>query len=265
VTGAGDAAGPAPTDVLGVELVEDRTAGSRADEGFLRVRRLLLRNVRRDGTRSAPYPCDVVSRTRTDAVAVALFEVREGPSGTRVPWVLLKAGVRPPVWLRRGLALTQPDERVYGLVPEVVAGMIEPSDAGPRGIERRAVEEAKEEAGVRLAKDEIAPLGAPAFPSPGITDEKVHFRAGRADLRARGAATGDGSPMEEGGNVLVLRLDDAIAACRRGEVPDMKTEIALLRLADAIRWVPQLSRFVDDLPADLAKAWRPLGLPEDRR
>ena len=57
------------------------TAGSKADEGFLRVRRLVLRNVYADGTRSRPYDCDVVSRTRTDAVAVVLYEV--GPDGKK--------------------------------------------------------------------------------------------------------------------------------------------------------------------------------------
>ena len=261
--------GPAPAhvpdpadDVVDLEVVEDRTAGSRADEGFLRVRRLLLRSVLRDGRRSAPFPCDVVSRTRTDAVAVMVYEVVGGgaPSGRRVLRVVLKTGVRPPVYLRRGLRLTQPDDRAYLLVPEVVAGMLEAEDDGPRGIERRAVHECVEEAGVVVEEGDVRPLGAPTFPSPGITDEKVHFRAVEAALDRLGRPTGDGSAMEEGGRVWVLPVEDAIAACRRGEIPDMKTELALLRLCDLVGYLPALGRFADELPADLAARWRPLGL-----
>jgi ADP-ribose pyrophosphatase len=178
--------------------------------------------------------------------------------------VLLKTGVRPPVWLRRTLRLTQPDSRTWGVLAEVVAGMLEPADTGASGIERRAAHECLEEAGLAVDERAVRPLGAESFPSPGITDEKVHWRAVEADLGARARPTGDGSPMEEGGAVVVLPLEEAIAACRRGDVPDMKTEIALLRLADAIRYVPGLGRFVDDLPADLRVAWRPLGLPDGR-
>ncbi|HVG93351.1 MAG TPA: NUDIX hydrolase [Planctomycetota bacterium] len=258
MSGPGGDAAHAPSDLVGLEVVRDKTAGSLADSGFLRVRRLVLRNVYRDGTRSADYDCDVMSRARTDAVAAAVFEVRGAPGSPRVPWVLLKTGVRPPVWLRRGLRLVQPDTRPWGLLPEVVAGMLEPGDTGPRGIERRAVSECLEEAGLTVDERAVRPLGAESFPSPGVTDEKVHFRAVEADLSARVRPTGDGSPMEEGGTVVVWPLSDAIEACRTGKVPDMKTEVALLRLADAIGYVPQLQRFVDDLPADLRAAWRPL-------
>jgi hypothetical protein len=66
--------------------------------------------------------------------------------------------------------------------------------------------------------------------------------------------------MEEGGGVRVLPLREAIAACRAGDVPDMKTEVALLRLADAIGYVPALDRFVEDLPGDLRARWAAPGL-----
>ena len=44
----------APTHrVVAIEVVEDRTATSRLDEGFLRLRRLRARNRRADGSASA--------------------------------------------------------------------------------------------------------------------------------------------------------------------------------------------------------------------
>jgi ADP-ribose pyrophosphatase len=245
--------------VADVEVVEDRTAGSRADEGFLRVRRLLLRTVWADGGRSTPYPCDVVSRSRTDAVAVVLYDVR--PEGARRrPWVALKTGLRAPVFLRRHARLVQPDARPYAVLAEVVAGMLEPEDAGAGGVEKRAAREAHEEAGASLRPEAVEPLGAESFPSPGVTDEKVHFRAARAPLSGRLEPEGDGSPMEEGGGTWVLPLDEAVAACRAGDIPDMKTEVALLRLADRLGYVPGLRAFADELPEAWRGRWSPPGL-----
>jgi len=248
-------------DVVDLEIVEDRTKGWPSDAGFLRVRRLVLRSVRRDGTRSAPYPCDIVSRLRTDAVAIVLYDVAGGaPRPGRVR-VALKVAVRAPVFLRRHLALTQPDARAYDSVAEIVAGMLEPDDVGPDGVARRAVHEGLEEAGVRVPLAAVERLGAESFPSPGITDEKVHFRAARVPLDGRLEPSGDGSVMEEGTRVVVLPVEDALAACRRGEIPDMKTELALLRLCDAIGYLPALGRFVRELPADLAARFDPPGFP----
>ena len=56
-----------------VDVVDDRTAGSRCDEGFLQVRRLRCRNLRADGTRSPEFRVDVVDRPRLDAVAVLVY------------------------------------------------------------------------------------------------------------------------------------------------------------------------------------------------
>src|SRR5688500_9541790 len=84
-------------DVVDIEVAGDRTGGSSCAAGFLKLRRLRLRNVYADGSRSAPYPCDVMSRTHVDAVAIVLFEI----DGSRRVRVLLKEGIRPAVYLRR--------------------------------------------------------------------------------------------------------------------------------------------------------------------
>ena len=57
----------------------------------------------------------------------------------------------------------------------------------------------------------------------------------------------------------MLSLRDAIAQCRSGEIPDMKTEIALLRLADTLGYIPQLDAFVEELPEDVQARWAPAG------
>ncbi len=242
--------------VVDIEVAEDLTARSRCDVGFLKLARLKIRNVYADGTKSPPYACDVMSRRDVDAVTVVLYEV-DGASRVRV---LLKEGLRPAVFLRSRKALARPDERPWLHVAEIAAGVLEPSDDGEGGVERRAAVEAQEECGLRVDPTTVRPLGGAMFPSPGVTDEKVHFRAAEVPVGAASDGGGDGSAMEQDTRVVVLDLADAIARCRRGEVPDMKTEIGLLRLCDLIEFVPQLGMFVDELPADLRACWRPLGI-----
>ena len=216
--------------ITAIEIVGDRTASLGPDEGFLRLRRLVVRNRYADDSTSAEYPCDMVSRQRVDAVAVVLYDI--DPAGQ--VRVALKEGVRPPVYLRKRKAIPHGGDGDHLLVAEIVAGMLEPEDAGPGGIERRAVAECLEEAGADVTALAVEPLGGPLFASPGLSDEMVHYRCVRTDLDALGTPTGDGSVMEEAGGVVLLPLEEAIARCRDGRIPDAKTEVALLRLRDRI-------------------------------
>ncbi|MCG3135754.1 MAG: hypothetical protein HMLKMBBP_03510 [Planctomycetes bacterium] len=246
-------------DVIDVEVAEDRTAAATCTGGFLKLRRLMLRNVYADGTRSAPYPCDVMSRAHVDAVAMVLFERGRGHE-PRLR-VMLKEGIRPAVYLRKDKSVEHGEASPWLKVIEIAAGMLEATDRGEGGIERRAAAEAREECGVAVDPRDVVDLGGAMFPSPGVTDERVHFRAVPVPLDAAHAApSGDGSPMEQGTRPVVMTMDDALAACRRGEIPDMKTEIALLRLCDALGYLPQLSCFREDLPPDLAARWTGCGM-----
>jgi len=125
---------------------------------------------------------------------------------------------------------------------------------------RRGALEAKEEAGFPTRPEDVHLLGAGFFPTPGVTDEKVFLAEAEVDPLTAGAIEGDGSVMEEGASVIVRELAEAIEACRTGAIPDVKTEVGLLRLADALGYVPQLGMFVDELPAELRARWRSLGV-----
>src|SRR5438093_1014535 len=96
-------------DVVNVEVVEDRTGESRCDVGFLQLKRLRLRNVYADGSKSEPYACDVMSRRDIDAVTVVLYEI----DGKRRVRVLLKEGLRPVVFLRAAKKLARPDAKPW--------------------------------------------------------------------------------------------------------------------------------------------------------
>jgi ADP-ribose pyrophosphatase len=216
--------------ITGIEIVQDRTAASRCDEGFLRLKRYRARNRREDGTRSSEYPLDVIDRPTLDAVAVCVWA--RGPRGIEV---LTRRGLRPAAYFRRGQRTVLPEPE-YLLLEEIVAGVLEPGEVGLDALRRRGADEVREEAGLDVAPERLDVLGAPFFMLPGIASEKIHLVAGevaRGDGPASWAApaVGDGSPLEEGAELRWRLLDEAIAACERGEIEDAKTEIALRRLA----------------------------------
>ncbi len=240
-----------------IEVVEDRTAQSRCDEGFLRVARLLLRNHYADGSRSQPYHCDVLSRTGSDAVVAALYEI----DGQRRVRVLLRDAPRAPIYLRARKRFVHPDPRTYLSLTELVAGMVEaPDGPGDAGLRRRAAIEAEEEVGVTASPDDFAVIGGETFASPGTGDEKLYYCAAEVELAGAHGAAGDGGVMEEAMQVVTLELGEAIEACRRGGIPDMKTELGLLRLADHLGYLPQLACFADELPPELAVRYARLGI-----
>ncbi|MEM7263425.1 MAG: NUDIX hydrolase [Planctomycetota bacterium] len=240
-------ANTSPLDAI--EIVDDRTVGSRCDEGFLRVRRLSIRNRYADGSTSDAYPCDIVSRPSADAVAIVLYRVERAEKSRRVS-VVLKEAPRAPIYFRKDDDLVIPDDREYRTIVELVAGLIETEDDGPGGLERRAAIESEEEAGYTVPIERVRAVGGGTFASPGITDEKVYYCVADVTGLEAGEVAGDGSTMEEGTVPVVLELRDAIRLCREGAIPDMKTEVGLWRLADAIGYLPQLDRFADELSSE---------------
>lgn len=212
--------------VTEIEVVEDLTARSRCDEGFLHVRRLRCRNRRSDGSTSAEYRVDVVDRPRLDAVAVLVHRARQGGGDE----LLLRTNLRPAAWFRKDRQPVVPDERPFLEMEEIVAGLLEPEDRGEAGLRARAVEEAWEEAGFRVEAGAVKFLGAPFFVAPGILSERIHLCAVDVTGLAQAPLAGDGSPLEECARTRWVEFGEALRLCRTGVVPDAKTELALLRL-----------------------------------
>ncbi len=216
--------------IRSIEVVEDRTATSRCDEGFLRLKRLRARNVREDGSRSREYPIDLIDRPTLDAVAVAIWA--RGPRGVEV---LTRCGLRPASYFRRGKTPALPEEE-YLLLEEVVAGVLEPGERGLAALQQRSADEVHEEAGIEVPPARFELLGGPLFMLPGVASEKIHLLAAEV-ARGEGPASsdapegGDGSPLEEGALLRWRMLAEAVAACESGEIQDAKTEVAFRRLA----------------------------------
>ena len=190
-----------------LELLSDERRG---EGGFLHIRRLTLRLVGADGTKTKAGVWDFVERPAgLDAVVLALWK--------KPDLVLLRHAVRVPLQFGR------PDRQPL-LLPELVAGILEPGD----DLLQRARAEALEEAGLHIGDVEL--LGEPLFPSPGMTPELFHFACAEVTDEEPTTPPGDGSPFEEGARLEWVRIDDALG---RG-LKDMKTEIGLRRLKDKL-------------------------------
>lgn len=213
-----------------IRTLDDLSSRTPWDQGFFRLRRLLLQNVYLDGTQSQPYRCDVLERRGVDAVVVFLYRWE----GEEVR-VLFRECIRPAVYLRRERPHAIEDGRQHTILIEAPAGILEPEDRGLEGVKARAAIEAEEEAGVRIAPEDVRLLGHGAFSAPGIMAEKIFFATALFDPATRKEPKTDGSPFEERGAVFELSLDEALARIEEGALCDMKTEVGLRRLAAALR------------------------------
>jgi ADP-ribose pyrophosphatase len=215
-------------DVVALVVESDERAGGG---GFLEIRRMWLRNRRRDGSLSERYISDSIARPYgQDAVVVCVYARGER---TRI---LVRDGLRPAVFFGRDPAKAPlPEGAVQPMLTELVAGIIEAEDHGEQGLRVRAAAETLEEAGFVVDPARVELLGAGMYPSPGAMVEKFFFVAVEVDPAKQLALAGDGSPMEDGATTRWLELDDAIAACVHGEITDLKTELGLRRLRDHLR------------------------------
>ncbi len=208
-----------------VEVRSDRTAQSRPDEGFIRVRRLVLVNHHEDGQVSAPYPYDCAERTAMDAVGLVLHAA-DGR-------VCLRSSIRPPLALRVGYALPIPGTDDPTLF-EIPAGLVETDEHGEEGLRSCSVRETMEEVGLEVAPEAFSRLGPAVYLTPGLIAEKLHFFHAQVDPSRATAPSLDGSPVEEGARIEWVPLADALAACRDGRIEDIKTELGLRRLAEVL-------------------------------
>ncbi|HYY53531.1 MAG TPA: NUDIX domain-containing protein, partial [Myxococcales bacterium] len=150
----------------GFEVTGDQRVG---EGGHLRLRRMRMRLVLSDGSRTGEGSWDYVERPMgLDAVVVVLYR-RAG----RVE-VLLRHGIRVPVQFGR------PESPGTLLFPELVAGIVEPGD----DLMQRAAAEAMEEAGLRVDAKAVRLLGPALFPTPGMCAEIFHFVCCEVDVQA---------------------------------------------------------------------------------
>ena len=111
---------------------------------------------------------------------------------------------------------------------ELPAGLVEPGEE-PAAAAAREIDE---ELGFTVAAASLRELGPWTFPAPGIIGERHLFFHVEVDPSSRGTPGEDGSALEAGAAIVAIPLADALEHCRRGAVPDAKTELGLRRLSE---------------------------------
>jgi len=209
-----------------LELLEDESPAS--GPGFLRLVRRRLCAHYPDGTSSAPFVYDEVDRRAIDAVVVVAHYL--GPERKRR--VFLRSALRPPVYFR-GVSrapVAVPDNN--GGLWELPAGLVEEDEQSPEGLVRAASRELFEEVGLSVPDAALHPLGPSTYPCPGVISERHFFFETAVDPTTRVEPPLDGSALERFGQIVDVSLAEALDLCRRGDIEDAKTELALRRLGE---------------------------------
>ncbi len=216
-----------PLPVVEVDVVEDLSPPQPS--GFMRLERRRLRLRYADGTASAAFVHDSVGRAALDAVVIAAH-YRDGARRM----VFLRTALRPNARLRPAECRPLPEKPALGTLWELPAGLVEPDECqrGEPGLAACAARELEEELGLTVAAAALDRLGPATFPCAGVIGERHHYFAVEVDPAARRTPGEDGSVLEQRALIAALELGEAIALCRRGDIEDSKTEIALRRLAE---------------------------------
>lgn len=162
-------------------------------DGFLKIRQLVFRHVRFDGTMSPTLTREVMDRG--DAAAILPYDP-----------------VRDEVLLIRQVLAGNIVANVPNRPLQVVAGMVEPNESDQDVV----IREAYEEAGLTIAPEDLR--WAQAFmPSPGGCSERVMTFVGRADLSEAGGVHGLEEEHEDI-RVEVVSAEEAIHLLDSGQI-----------------------------------------------
>jgi len=210
-----------------LELVEDLTPPGPA--GFLRLLRHRYRARYPDGTLSSPFVYDTVDRSGIDAVVLVAHYLDE--QGARR--VFLRSCLRPPLAARDPARSPYPErDPPLGLLWELPAGIVEPSEQSPQGLTHAAQRELHEELGFEVAPESFTELGASVFPVPGMIAERNYFFEVSVEPSRRTEPVLDGSALERFGEVVALPVTEVLEKCRSGSLMDSKTELGVRRLIE---------------------------------
>lgn len=205
---------------LKLDILADDSDPARDSGHISWIQRLKVRNEYEGGSFSRPYHLDIVTHKGVDAVGILPWWRKDGEIQ-----VMLLRSFRPAQMFR------PVDPREDPFLVEIIAGVLEEGEHDRKGVRRRAALETLEEAGIRVAEEDLEFLGQPFFSSPGLYTEKLWLCAIEVDPEIEREAILDGSVMEELIETFTLPLSEARSRCLDGGIVDAKTEIALERFA----------------------------------
>lgn len=148
------------------------------------------------------------------------IEEHELPDGRRAEFEVVRhpggAAVLPLLDDGRVVLIRQFRPALGGMVVEIPAGRLEPGEAPADCVRRELIEE------VGYCAETVVKLGE-MLPAVGFCDERIHLFAA-SGLRAVPQALEPDEYIE----LLPLPLAEALAMVAAGQIPDGKTQLALL-------------------------------------
>lgn len=188
------------------------------DPSFLTVQHYIFKAHYPDGKVSDQFNIDVVRRSKLDAATIVAFywSLDKTDRTQRTLYVYLRSCVRPALLARKD------DPNGW----ELPAGLIDPGETP----QQTAARECKEELGFDYPDDKFHELAHHIHSSVGMTGERIYFYSVEVDPNDQGEPTLDGSPMEEGADIIAVPIKDALKWCEEGQITDSKTVIGLMRL-----------------------------------
>src|SRR6266705_3679393 len=170
---------------------------------------------------------DSIVRKSNDAVAiVAHFELNSQR------YIYLRSCLRPAAMFRDYVNDSErPENDGIGNLFELPAGLVDDNENGLYGLELAAQRELYEETGLNCNVGAFRKLGSRYFSSAGMCAERIWFYEVEVDSLLIETPKEDGSPLEFGGEVIAIKLTEALDAIENEEIVDAKTQMGLMRLA----------------------------------
>ena len=195
--------------------------------GFLKIRSYDL-DFEYDDGRTANMVVDTVHRHAMDAVCIlGYYEVDSKIA------IYLRSCIRPAV-IFKDFDSTGRLANAGTSQWEIPAGLIEKGEFGDAGVFSAASREFEEEVGIKVDPSYFESLGPFTYSSVGITGERLFFVSVYAPPDGSSPIE-DGSPLERGGKVASIYLDDALYYIESGELQDTKTIIGIMRLKERFK------------------------------
>lgn len=172
---------------------------------------------------------DSVIRKANDAVAIVPYFTLNNEV-----YVYLRSCLRPAAMFRDYSKDNRPENCGFsgpGNLWEVPAGLVDKEEDGIDGLKHAAIRELHEEIGILVDERNINKLGPRYFSSAGMCAERIYFFEAEVNPLEQETPGEDGSPLEMGGEVIAVKLSEALNAIENEEILDAKTQMGLMRLA----------------------------------